>query len=82
MRRTVLLVLDASLLIASEMLIALALSEDSYHGLGGAAVLLLVSLAWWWENWGHDDYDRSDRKSIGCRRMKSPDDYKQTFGAE
>ena len=50
MRRQISLVLAALLTFARAVLIALALWEDSYHGLAGAAVFLIISLAWSWEN--------------------------------
>ena len=50
MRRKISLVLAALLVFASIALMALALSRHSYRELAAAGFLLIISLAWWWEN--------------------------------
>jgi hypothetical protein len=50
MRHEISLMLAALLFIASASLIILALSKASYGGLAAAAVLQIISLAWWLEN--------------------------------
>jgi hypothetical protein len=50
MLRQISLALSALLVFASVALMALALSRHSYRELAAAGVLLIISLAWWWEN--------------------------------